>query len=140
MACLILLILAANSCAQNPAQPTDLVSVDAVVQALQRENVMVARTGSMPCSAYPFFVPAAQTISVAGENVELFAYASSALANEDARRVSPTGTPIGQSQISWMDVPHFYKSDRIIALYVGHSANILRALKSVFGEPFAAGQ
>ena len=70
----------------------------------------------------------------------MFEYPSVTRADSDASKVSPTGSPIGQSQVSWMDTPHFYKRDRVIVLYVGHSADVLRMLEGVLGEPFAAGR
>jgi hypothetical protein len=70
----------------------------------------------------------------------VFEYPSQTRADSDASKISPTGSPIGLSQISWMDTPHFYKRDRLIVLYVGHSAEILKPLEAVLGPPFAAGR
>jgi hypothetical protein len=39
-----------------------------------------------------------------------------------------------------MDTPHFYKRARLIVLYVGHSADLLKLLEAVLGPPFAAGR
>lgn len=100
----------------------------------------VVDRGAMPRSSFPFLSVAAQHLIVDGSDVHSFQYQSDADANRDAANVSPTGTPIGQSQISWMDTPHFYKRDRLIVLYVGHSPEILSALEAIMGAPFAAGR
>jgi hypothetical protein len=94
----------------------------------------------MPRSAYPFFSVHARRIVVKDEDVQVFEYPSAARANSDAAQVSPTGTPVGQSQISWMATPHFYKRDRLIVLYVGFTSEILKALAATLGSPFAAGR
>jgi hypothetical protein len=77
---------------------------------------------------------------VNGADVQVFEYASTARADRDASKVSPTGTPIGQAQVSWMDTPHFYQRDRLIVLYVGHSADVMRVLEAILGKPFATGR
>ena len=77
---------------------------------------------------------------VNGADVTVFAYSSVDSAAGDAVKVSPTGSPIGQTQISWMDTPHFYKRDRLIVLFVGHAAELLKLLEEVLGPSFAAGR
>jgi hypothetical protein len=61
-------------------------------------------------------------------------------ADADASRISASGTPIGQSQIAWMNTPHFYKRDRLIVLYVGQSEDVIKPLEAVLGPPFATGR
>jgi hypothetical protein len=94
----------------------------------------------MPRSAFPFFSVESELLGVQGDDVHVFEYRSAAEAEHDSAAVSPTGTPIGQSQISWMDTPHFYRRDRLIVLYVGHTAEVLASLRAIMGAPFAAGQ
>jgi len=132
-------ILAVNSCAASPMQPGTLASTDILVSALQQQGATVTRAGTMPRSAYPFFSVAAQRIVVNESDVVVFEYECSSRADADASRISATGTPIGQSQISWMDTPNFFKRDRLMVLYVGHSADVLRPLEAVLGSRFAGG-
>src|SRR6266498_4047670 len=117
-------------CGSSVVQPSALTS-DAVVRALQQQGATVTRAGTLPQSSYPFFSVSAQLLHVNGADVQVFEYASATRADSDASKVSPTGSPIGQSQISWMDTPNFYKRDRLIVLYVGDSADILRPLEMV---------
>jgi hypothetical protein len=128
------------ACAPGPLQPTNLTSTEALVQALQQQGVAVARRGSMPRSAFPFFSVDSDLLGVQGDDVHVFEYRSAPEAERDSAAVSPTGTPIGQSQISWMDTPHFYKRDRLIVLYVGHTAEVLASLRAAMGPPFAGDQ
>lgn len=132
--------LAFSSCAANSLGPSELTSTAAIVRALQQQGATVTRAGALPQSSYPFFSVAAQRVVVNGEDVQVFEYADTRRADSDSSKVSPTGTPIGQSQISWMDTPHFYKRDRLIVLYVGHSPDLLKTLEAILGPPFAAGR
>jgi hypothetical protein len=135
----IVLAVGISFCGSNAVQPSELTS-DALIRALLQQGATVNRASTVPRSSYPFFSVSAELLQVNGTDVQLFEYASAARADSDASKVSPTGSAIGQSQVSWMDTPHFYKRDRVIVLYVGHSADVLRMLEGVLGKPFAAGR
>jgi hypothetical protein len=122
--------IAVSSCAANSGQPSELTSTDRVIQALKDQGATVMGAGALPLAAYPFFSAAAQRILVNGPDVQVFEYANTTRADADAPNISPTGSRIGQSQISWMDTPSFYKRDRLIVLYVGHSADVMKSLES----------
>jgi hypothetical protein len=132
--------IAVSSCGANSLQPSELTSTDRVIQALKDQGATVMRAEVLPPAAYPFFSVAAQRILVNGADVQVFEYANAPRADADASKISPTGSPIGQSQISWMDTPSFYKRDRLIVLYVGHSVDVMKLLESVVGQPFATGR
>lgn len=132
--------LAVSSCAANSLGPGELTSTDALARALEQQGATVTRAAALPQSAYPFFSVNARRIVVNGADVQVFEYANTGRADSDASRVSPTGTPIGQSQISWMDTPNFYKRDRLIVLYVGHSADVMKPLEAILDPPFATGR
>lgn len=136
---IVLAAVGVSFCGSSALQPSELTS-EALVRALQQQGATVTRAGSLPQSSYPFLSVSAQLLQVNGADVQVFEYASATRADSDASKVSPTGSPIGQSQVSWMDTPHFYKRDRLIVLYVGHSADVLRMLEAVLGEPFATGR
>ena len=136
---IVLAAVGISFCGSGVVQPSELTA-DALVRALQQEGATVNHAGRLPPSSYPFLSVSAQLLQVNGADVQVFEYPSVTRADSDASKVSPTGSPIGQSQVSWMDTPHFYKRDRVIVLYVGHSADVLRMLEGVLGEPFAAGR
>ena len=129
-----------GSCAANTTEPSEFTSSGDLIEALKKQSLSVSRAEVMPRSAYPFFSVSAQRIVLKDEYVQVFEYPNPARANSDAANVSPTGTLIGQSQIAWMATAHFYKRDRLIVLYVGHNADILKALETTLGPPFAAGR
>ena len=87
----------------------------------------------------PFFSVAGRIISVNGEHIQVFEYAQASAADDDAKRVSADGRSIGTNKPSWMATPHFYKSSRLIVLYLGANQTTLEVLNSVLGGQFAGG-
>jgi hypothetical protein len=84
-----------------------------------------------------FFRPEGHIIKVNGADVQVFEYESADAMENEASQVAPDGGSIGTSMVSWMDAPHFYKTGRIIALYVGGDQTILDLLNMVLGPQFA---
>jgi hypothetical protein len=84
-----------------------------------------------------FFTPQGQIISVNGADVQIFEYESAEAMESEAAQVAPDGGSIGTSMVTWMDAPHFYKTGRIIILYVGSNTAILDLLENVIGPQFA---
>jgi len=84
-----------------------------------------------------FFRPEGHIIKVNGADVQVFEYESADAMENEASQVAPDGGSIGTSMVSWMDAPHFYKTGRIIALYVGGDQTILDLLNMVLGAQFA---
>ena len=87
-----------------------------------------------------FFSIKGQAIKVNGEDVQVFEYSNQATAEEEAALVSPDGSSIGTSMPFWAAPPHFYKSGRVIALYVGENPAVIKALETVLGTQFAGQQ
>jgi hypothetical protein len=84
-----------------------------------------------------FFSPDGNIIKVNGADVQVFEYESADAMENESSQVAPDGGSIGTSMVSWMDAPHFYKTGRIIALYVGSDQTILDLLEMVIGLQFA---
>jgi len=89
--------------------------------------------------AQPFFFVAARIINVNGESVQVFEYAQASAAAVEANRISPNGNTIGTSKPSWMATPHFFKSRKLILLYLGDNQTLLRILQGTLGNQFAGG-
>lgn len=87
----------------------------------------------------PFFTPEGQIITVNGQAVQLFEYATAAEAAAEAELVSADGSSVGTSIMAWIDTPHFYQGGRLIVLYIGSDAAALSLLESVLGPQFAGG-
>jgi len=93
----------------------------------------------MPTSAHPYFgVPAARYF-LNGENVYAFEYSLATEAAVEAGRISPDGFSIGNTQVSWISEPHFYRSGSVIVLYVGTREDTVALLASVIGPQIAGG-
>jgi hypothetical protein len=134
----VLLVSYGVSCAQQEAPPvshggpvSDYVSL---IDNLRAANATVNPAGEV---SQPFFSVKGQVIEVNGEDVQVFEYIDKAAAEAEARLVSPDGSSIGTSMVSWIAPPHFYQAGRIIVLYVGESGSVMDALKSVLSPQFA---
>ncbi|MBA2702435.1 MAG: hypothetical protein H0U60_01100 [Blastocatellia bacterium] len=82
---------------------------------------------------------AGRVTNINGESVQVFEYATNSAAEADARRVSADGTTIGTSKPTWMAPPHFFRSGKLIVLYVGANQTIVNLLRATVGNQFAGG-
>ena len=85
----------------------------------------------------PFFNVAGQNLLVAGESVQLFLFPDEAAAQAAAEQVSPDGSAIATTMVSWIAPPHFYHHGALIVIYPGTSETIISALVQNLGEQFA---
>ncbi len=112
---------------------TDYVSL---IDNLRQAGATVEPAGEM---TQPFFAVTGNIIVVNGGDVQVFEYADVDTAEAEAELVSPDGSSVGTSMIGWVATPHFYKTDRLIVLYVGDSEAVTDALEAVLGQQFAGG-
>jgi hypothetical protein len=110
--------------------------IDALAASLRTAGVKVGKRGRV---SQPFFSVGGQILAVIGEDVQVFRYATARAAEREAGRVSPDGSGVGTSMVSWISTPHFFRKDNLIVLYVGDDAGVLRALGAVLGNQFAGG-
>jgi hypothetical protein len=73
----------------------------------------------------PFFSVDGEETIIEGETVQVFTYTSPEAAKADTDLVSPLGSPIGTSMVSWVSVPHFYLKDTLLVLYVGLNVGVI---------------
>ena len=85
----------------------------------------------------PFFSVKGLVITVNNSDVQVFEYADAATADTEAALVSPDGSSIGTTMVSWVATPHFYKTGKLIVLYVGDDTAVLNVLEDVLGSQFA---
>ena len=78
-------------------------------------------------------------MKINGEAVQIFEYSTPSAANADAKLVSADGTTIGISKPTWMAPPYFFKSGKLIVLYVGGNQTIVELLRTALGNQFAGG-
>jgi hypothetical protein len=133
---LLVAILAAACGSQAPAvgshggSATDYVSF---VDALRVRSVTVEPKGDV---SQPFFSVKGQLIQANGQDVQVFEYTDEAAADADAKLVSPDGSSVGTTMVSWVDSPHFYQTGRLIVLYIGGDAATMDLLEMVLGPQF----
>lgn len=121
----------------GPTAPDVSFSASMLTQALRDGGATVAAAGTEPQDSFPFFAVASRDLLVNGETVHVFEYSTAAKAAGDQARVTDSGTPVGTSQVTWIEPPRFYQRGRIIVLYVGHSDDVSRRLEMILGRPFA---
>lgn len=84
-----------------------------------------------------FFTVTGQILKVNGKDVQVFEYESAEKMEADAGQVAPDGGSIGTSMVTWVEPPHFFKSGRILVLYVGEDPEAINLLRGALGEQFA---
>lgn len=127
------------ACLDASMGPSRGVTMDGLVGDLRHQGVTVSSGGNEPRESFPFFSVQAKRLRINGDDAYVFEYTTDAVATSEASTVSPSGTPIGTTQTTWISAPRFYKRDRFIVLYVGTNLTVVRALEAVFGKPFAGG-
>jgi len=85
----------------------------------------------------------AKNIILGDDIIAVYEYNSNEEMEIDAGYISTDGfgitTPDSGVQISWVSTPYWFKSDRIIVLYVGDNTEIIIFLREVLGDTFAGG-
>jgi hypothetical protein len=87
-------------------------------------------------------------VSVSGRDVPVLQFGTAEAASEAADAASPDGYSIGAtsghlttvSQVDWVGTPHFFRTGRLIVLYVGGNKELLGLLQRILGTPFAGGK
>jgi hypothetical protein len=95
----------------------------------------------------PFMAVEGHTLTVNGEQVQVYEYASASDAVNQASHISPDGTsfttispngiPAGATQVEWVKPPHLYKAGRIIVIYTGTNNSVIQPLVGILGKQFA---
>lgn len=122
----------AQATSLRPLRPAK--NLNDLINRLRARGRKVLRGGKV---SQPFFSSAGRTINVDGEQVQVFQYANAKAAEREAKAIDPQGSAVGTSMPMWVAPPHFYKSGRLIVLYVGQSSSVIRALDRALGPQFA---
>lgn len=116
----------------SKTKPSELVRL---AQKLRARGLTVVLTKEK--ISQPFFSVPGRIMKINVEAVQVFEYGTTAAANANAREVSADGGTIGTSKPSWIASPHFFKSGRLIVLYVGEDQSIIDVLRLALGNQFA---
>ncbi len=68
--------------------------------------------------------------------VQVFAYGDAESAAADASQIGPDGNP-PTMMIHWIAPPHFFRTERVIVLYIGEDQVVVDLLTALLGPPFA---
>ncbi len=131
--------LATISCDQTSTVPSEIGTVDQLVQSLRRQGFEVSLRGEISSNNMGFFTVAAHQVLVDRDRVSAFEYPTADRAAADATLVSADAQPNPRAAIGWISTPRFYRQGRLIVLYVGCSTEILAALEQSLGPPIATG-
>jgi len=131
--------VATTSCEQRLTVPSEIATVEQLVQSLRREGLTVSQRGEISANTMGFFTVPAQQILVGAERLSAFEYPTAERAAADAALLSSDAQPNPRAAISWVSRPQFYRHLRVIALHVGCSTEITAALEKSLGPPVAMG-
>ena len=113
------------------SEVTDYLSL---VRNLENLGATVEPTGVV---SQPYFSPEGKTATVNGETIQVFEYPDAESASTEAAMISPDGSSIGTTMVLWVDSPHFYKTDRLIVLYLGDNTDTIGLLQALIGDQIA---
>ena len=85
----------------------------------------------------PFFSAKGETATINGDDIQVYEYLSEKTVDEEAATVSSSGSSIGANMVGWIKPPHFYKSGKIIVIYLGSNADTINLLEELLGPQFA---
>ena len=124
---------AANASNASP-EPAVVEDQARLIAALQAAGATVEM--GEPISQ-PFFSVEGNIVKVNGADVQVFEYESTEEMELESSQIAPDGSSNATTMITWVDTPHFYKTGRIIVLYIGSDETILNLLEQVLGPQFA---
>jgi hypothetical protein len=141
---IVLVLLAVAGCTPGSSQPTPTpfvvsrgVAQDkaSLLNELQKAGIQVKSTGKVE---QPFLSIPGESFEVNAEWMQVFEYPDENAAGRDATKISPDGEITGFS-IGWIAQPHFYRSGRILAIFLGSDPALLAAMESAAGTPIGTG-
>lgn len=109
------------------------------VDALRGQGLRVEILGTV---SQVYFEPEGTRLGVSGgaivgtAEVQSYNYKTVAAARADAEQLGPDGNP-STTMITWIGPAHFYRKERVIALYVGDDGAVTSVLTSLLGPQFA---
>jgi hypothetical protein len=105
-----------------------------LVQKLRAAGARVKEAGQV---VQPFLAVTGRMIRVDGEDVQVYQYPDPAQADAQAALISADGGSVGTAKIFWAAPPHFFKTGRLLVLYVGQNPRVLEWLQAALGGQIA---
>lgn len=130
---IVLLALAACAAPRSSGGPAQ--DYTGLLNALRSAGASVAEAGSI---AQPFLSVPGRLIALESEQVQVYEYADTGAAADQAAKVSADGTEInGGTYVDWIKPVHWYESGRLLVIYVGADPRTLDLLSKSVGQQFA---
>lgn len=124
--------------ASDPVNAKSATELRSLMKKLRGQGARVALTSERV--EQPFFTVPARILNINGVGIQVFQYSSLSMARKEAMLVSSDGMTIGASKPAWMGPPHFFKSGRLIVLYLGNDQTIVKILRGALGKQFAGAE
>lgn len=132
---IILSVLSAGCIGQQePAESKTVKDYQGLIDYLSATGLNVTQGDEISQS---FFSVKGRIIKVNGDDVQIFEYERAADADTEAAQISPDGSTIGTSMITWVSTPHFYKKEKLIVIYIGEKPEVIKGLEKALGKQFA---
>ena len=136
----------AGNATAAPASGGPVVDQASLVDFLRGKGLTVELAGDVQ---QPFLRAAGTVLRVSGGDVkqpadiQAYDYDDTALgtdgaqaAEEDASQLDAAGNP-RTTMIMWVAAPHFFRKERIIALYIGDDPAVVKLMTEALGPQFA---
>lgn len=105
-----------------------------LVDTLRTQGLTVEPTGPI---SQPFFPIPGQTLKVNSEDIQVFEFQDSSAMESEAKEISTDGMSVGNTVVQWISPPHFFATGKIIVLYLGTDAELLKNLETALGKQIA---
>lgn len=76
---------------------------------------------------------------VGNDSIQIFEFENAAFADAFSATVSSDGARVGETFVTWIAQPHFYRSGNVVVIYLGNDAGVAEALEGILGKQFAGG-
>lgn len=114
----------------DPASPT--FGIYQTLRAMGFSDVTATGTVS-----HPFFPVEGTRFSVIGRDMETFEFESKEEADKAAASISPDGMTIDGKPAGWKASPHFFRSDKVLVVYIGDEPEMKASIERALGRQFA---
>lgn len=138
----LLAALAVMACGKGDAEPEpgNGAALDVGTPSFGVYNLLKASGNHVDIGGVkklPPFEPMGKELSVNGSAIQLFEFPGSTETAAVAATIAPDGSRIGSTEMNWEAPPHFFRTDRVIVLYLGSDSTTVRALTTAIGPQFA---
>jgi hypothetical protein len=127
-------------CTSTPKTTTPIMDCSNLLSTLRTSpsSTLFAETGEI---SQPFFGVRGRIVNAYGGDIQVFEYETPEAMEAESRYVSPDGytfkTSSRVTSVEWIAPPHFYKTGRVIVIYLGIDAQITSLLETALGKQFA---